>query len=203
MNTTLALIIFSVSVALNSQAAPVAIQLPLETVVYKSAPGADFANAQCLTCHSAEYVSTQPVLPRAFWKGSVEKMISKYGAPIPAEQIEALTDYLAKNYGNERTNLTASSIAPTTIVTPSGMNAKQLLTKSGCVNCHQVEQKFIGPAFKAVAEKYQGHPEGLFKISHQITHGGSGLWGTTPMPPFEQLSQGEVKLIATWILEQK
>jgi mono/diheme cytochrome c family protein len=70
------------------------IELPLETAVYKTGPGSDLANAQCLTCHSAEYVTTQPPLPRTFWKGSVDKMIGKYGAPVPQDQIDALVDYL-------------------------------------------------------------------------------------------------------------
>ncbi len=203
MKTTFALLVFLVFVALISQSAPVTIQLPMERAVYKSAPGADYANAQCLTCHSAEYVSTQPLMPRAFWKGSVEKMISKYGAPIPAEQIEPLTDYLAENYGAGVTNSTASPAAPPNIATPVIMNAKQLLAKSGCLNCHGVEQQIIGPAFKAVAEKYKGNAEGFIKISHQISHGGSGLWGLIPMPPFAQLSPDEVKLLTAWILEQK
>ncbi len=202
MKTTFALLVFLVSITLVSRSAPVTIQLPIETAVYKSAPGADFANAQCLTCHSAEYVSTQPPLPRAFWKGSVEKMIGKYGAPIPTEQIDALTDYLAKNYGTGFTNATVNTVSATVSI-PKNTNARQFLAASGCFNCHGVEQKIIGPAFKSVAEKYKGNAEGLDKISHQITHGGSGLWGSIPMPPYQQFSTNEVTLIANWILEQK
>ena len=43
--------------------------------------------------------ASQPPMPRAFWKGSVQKMQQKYGAPIPDEQVEAVVDYLTKNYG--------------------------------------------------------------------------------------------------------
>lgn len=79
-----------------------AIELPPETVALKPAPGAELAAAQCLLCHSSEYLSTQPALPRAFWKGSVEKMQQKFGAPIPPEQVEPLVDYLVKQYGTEK-----------------------------------------------------------------------------------------------------
>ncbi len=202
MKTTFAPFAFLFSALLVSQAAPVSIQLPLETSVYKAAPGADLANAQCLTCHSAEYVSTQPPMPRAFWKGSVEKMIAKYGAPVPAEQIDPLTDYLAKTYGTGLTNAPIIS-APAATGIPTNPTAKQLLARSGCFNCHGVEQKIIGPSFKSVAEKYRKNAEGLIKVSHQITHGGSGLWGSIPMPPFQQLTQEEVKILGSWILEQK
>jgi len=36
----------------------------------------------------------QPPMPRPFWKGSVQKMQQKYGAPLPDAQVEALVDYL-------------------------------------------------------------------------------------------------------------
>ncbi len=85
--------------ALSASAAPLKIELPAETVILKILPGADAVKAQCLVCHSTEYITTQPPLSPAAWKATVEKMQKKYGAPLPADQIEALVDYLAKNYG--------------------------------------------------------------------------------------------------------
>src|SRR5882724_9065637 len=75
------------------------IQLPPETGAFKQDRGAEIANGQCLICHSVEYVVLQPPMPRAFWKSSVQKMQQKYCAPIPDDQVEALADYLARNYG--------------------------------------------------------------------------------------------------------
>jgi mono/diheme cytochrome c family protein len=37
-------------------------------------PGADVVNNNCLACHSAGMVLTQPRLLRAVWQGEVEKM---------------------------------------------------------------------------------------------------------------------------------
>jgi sulfite dehydrogenase (cytochrome) subunit B len=74
-------------------------QLPPETTKLKQAPGAELATAQCLLCHSADYISTQPRLSRAGWNAAVVKMKEKYGAPIPTNTIPALVDYLTKNYG--------------------------------------------------------------------------------------------------------
>ena len=70
--------------ACGGGSAPVKIELPPETISFKLAPGSEIANGQCLTCHSVEYVSTQPPMPRAFWAGSVKKMMDKYSAPVPA-----------------------------------------------------------------------------------------------------------------------
>jgi cytochrome c5 len=58
-------------------------------------PGADVVNNNCLTCHSAGMVLTQPRLPRAVWQAEVEKMRNTYKAPVDAEGVPAIVDYLA------------------------------------------------------------------------------------------------------------
>ena len=75
--------------------------LPPETAKLKAGPGMELANQQCLVCHSADYISTQPRLSRTAWRASVQKMKDKYGAPIPTDKMDALAEYLAKNYGAE------------------------------------------------------------------------------------------------------
>ena len=82
-------------------AASVKIELPPETAALKQAPGSDLVTAHCIVCHSVEYISTQPRLPRTYWLGAVTKMQQKFGAPVAAGEVEAIVDYLAKNYGAE------------------------------------------------------------------------------------------------------
>jgi hypothetical protein len=67
----------------------------------KAAPDAELVTAQCLICHSADYISTQPRLTRAQWQATVVKMQQKYAAPIATNNVERLVEYLAKNYGRE------------------------------------------------------------------------------------------------------
>src|SRR6185295_20411925 len=81
-------------VAFIAGSAPMKIQLPPETTAFKPGTGAEIANGQCLTCHSVEYVSMQPLMSKTFWAGSVKKMREKYGAPIPEDQVEPLLVYL-------------------------------------------------------------------------------------------------------------
>ena len=76
---------------------PLKIELPPETAGFKPGPGAEVATGQCLACHSAEYITTQPPLPASFWKASIEKMQKKYGAQLSPEQAQALVDYLAQS----------------------------------------------------------------------------------------------------------
>lgn len=53
----------------------------------------------CQLCHSSDYISTQPRLSRKAWEANVEKMRSKYGAPIPTNAVPAIVEYLVKNHG--------------------------------------------------------------------------------------------------------
>jgi hypothetical protein len=73
--------------------------LPEEKPGFKSGAGAELAQSNCLVCHSSEYITTQPSLTRDQWKASIVKMQQKYGAPIAAEQVEPLLDYLVNRYG--------------------------------------------------------------------------------------------------------
>ena len=61
-------------------------------------PGGDKANAinnNCLACHSAGMVLTQPRLSRAEWEAEVNKMRNIYKAPVDASDVPTIIDYLA------------------------------------------------------------------------------------------------------------
>jgi len=61
--------------------------------------------------------------------------------------------------------------------------------KAGCLACHAIDKKVVGPAWAWVADKYKGDKaKGKEAIIHQIVNGGKGLWtkytGGVPMPPY-------------------
>jgi hypothetical protein len=99
MRTTI--VLFFIAACLLAHAAEKSFTLPQETATLKPGPGAELVTSQCLLCHSADYISTQPRLTRAAWKSEVIKMQQKYGAPIVTNNIDALVDYLTANYGRE------------------------------------------------------------------------------------------------------
>ena len=69
-------------------------------VVLKDAPGRDTVQANCLACHSADYiVMNSPFLDGKGWRASVTKMINVMGAPITAADAEEIILYLTANYG--------------------------------------------------------------------------------------------------------
>lgn len=70
------------------------------SVTLKNAPGREAVLANCLTCHSADYiVMNSPFLDEKGWRASVDKMVNVMRAPIAPEQAEAIVRYLAENYG--------------------------------------------------------------------------------------------------------
>jgi cytochrome c551/c552 len=188
------------------QATALDIQLPPETGAFKQDKGAEIANGQCLICHSVEYVVMQPPMPRAFWKSSVQKMQQKYAAPIPDDQVEAVVDYLTKNYGittNGAAASTQTSVQAQTPQTSPASDGPKIAARYGCFGCHSTSMKVIGPAYKDIAAKYKTDPDAFAKIDQQIHKGGSGKWGYVIMPPFPQITPAETKILADWILGLK
>ena len=99
--STLALAL-SAGVVLAAAAAPVRYELPEETAELAPGPHREVALANCMACHSADYISTQPrglKDPAAFWTAEVNKMRQTYGAPIPEADIKPILDYLVAAYG--------------------------------------------------------------------------------------------------------
>jgi cytochrome c len=75
-----------------------------------------------------------------------------------------------------------------------------LAKAQGCLACHAVDSKLVGPAYRDVAEKYKGQPDAPATLTQHIREGGSGRWGEIPMPPQKQLSEAQAKTLAQWIL---
>ena len=68
-------------------------------VELKDGPGKDKA-MQCVACHSLDYIQMNSrFLDKAGWTASINKMINAFGAPIAKEDVEALAEYFAQNYG--------------------------------------------------------------------------------------------------------
>lgn len=78
----------------------VSVELPTSDVAFPG-PNAQAITANCLACHSAGMVLTQPSLSRATWDGIVEKMIHTYKAPIGQNEVAAIVDYLQATKGTQ------------------------------------------------------------------------------------------------------
>jgi cytochrome c len=76
-----------------------------------------------------------------------------------------------------------------------------LAKQSGCLTCHAVDKKMVGPAFKDVAAKYKGNAEAAAKLAKKVRTGGAGSFGSTPMLATPaKVSDDDIKNIVAWIL---
>jgi cytochrome c len=64
--------------------------------------------------------------------------------------------------------------------------------------CHAVDKKLVGPSYQDVAKKYK--PADEAKLVAKVKAGGSGVWGTIPMPPNAAVKDEDVKTLVKWIL---
>ena len=76
------------------------------------------------------------------------------------------------------------------------------MEKSGCISCHRVEQKLIGPPFKAVAEKYRKNGDAPSLLFDKVREGGEGVWGDIPMVPNgpNKIADADLHSAIAWIL---
>ena len=77
---------------------------------------------------------------------------------------------------------------------------QDLAKQKGCLSCHNVERKVVGPAYKDVAKKYKGDAKAEAHLIQVIKKGGKGVWGNVPMPPSPTVSDAEAKTLVQWIL---
>lgn len=76
-----------------------------------------------------------------------------------------------------------------------------LAKKSGCMTCHAVNKKAVGPSFKQVAEKYKGDEGAAAKLATKVRKGGAGSFGSMPMLATpSKVSDDDIKAIVAWIL---
>lgn len=82
----------------------------------------------------------------------------------------------------------------------AGGDQLALATQSGCMACHQVEVKVVGPAYKEVAAKYKGDAGALDMLVEKVKAGGSGTWGPIPMPPNAHVPDESIRAVVSWVL---
>ena len=74
-----------------------------------------------------------------------------------------------------------------------------LIEGSGCKACHSYEKQSVGPAYNAVAARYERTEETTNMLVNKILQGGKGNWGERAMPA-QAVSEQEAGYIADYIL---
>jgi len=93
------------------------------------------------------------------------------------------------------------ALAATSMLVAGLASADQKLAQSsGCMTCHAVDKKLIGPSFKDIAAKYKSDKAAEAKLAQKVKAGGSGTWGSIPMPPNAHVKENDIKTLVHWIL---
>jgi len=128
-------------------------------------------------------------------------------AAAPANAVQAVADVVG-NAVDAATQAAGQAMnAVTEAVTqvagqsaaPAVEDASALAQSKGCLGCHQVAAKVLGPAYKDVAAKYRGDAGAVERLVAKVKAGGAGVWGQIPMPP-NNVSDEEATRLVKWIL---
>ncbi len=80
--------------------------------------------------------------------------------------------------------------------------SEQLAKQKGCMACHDMKAKKVGPSYADIAKKYAGKADAVNYLAGKIKKGGAGVWGSVPMPP-QNVTDAEAKQLAQWVLSVK
>lgn len=77
-----------------------------------------------------------------------------------------------------------------------------LATKKGCMACHQIDNKLIGPAWREVSNKYT--EKDIPTLLNSVLNGSVGKWGNVPMTANKGIvSEQEAEQLVRWIITLK
>jgi cytochrome c len=81
-------------------------------------------------------------------------------------------------------------------------NAQSIASERGCMSCHGMVRKQVGPGFAQIADRYRVDSSESSRLAAKIRNGSVGTWGRVIMPQQPQVSDEEAKSLAAWILAQ-
>lgn len=83
-----------------------------------------------------------------------------------------------------------------------GEDMLQLANQKGCLACHQIDKKVVGPAWLDISKKYT--EKDIPQLVNSVLNGSMGKWGQVPMPANKGIvTEEEAKKLVTWIISLK
>ncbi|MBX9608835.1 MAG: c-type cytochrome, partial [Gammaproteobacteria bacterium] len=83
---------------------------------------------------------------------------------------------------------------------PAQAPGAALAQAQGCLACHAVAEARVGPAFRAVAERYAGRDDALATLTAKVRGGGTGNWGSVTMPAQAAIADADLTTVLRWVL---
>ncbi len=126
--------------------------------------------------------------------------------------VSALPDYAQDAHGNlaeqnrpvgqTRGKQTGDPAAQATEDKPSAAaTSLALANERGCMACHGLAKRIVGPGYNEIAAKYQDQTDAEARLIAKVKSGGQGVWGAVPMPPQGNMTDEEIGQLVRWILD--
>lgn len=96
-----------------------------------------------------------------------------------------------------------AAFAAPTLSAKESAAAMDLAKANGCLSCHALDEKIVGPAYSKIATKYSDDKDAVASLAQSIRNGSQGKWGRIPMPSHGTMSQDDINLLARWVLTIK
>ncbi len=97
----------SKSLAKNNSGQVHRIVLPQYPPEIADGPNVQVYRKDCLSCHTARYISMQPRFSKTVWQNEVKKMVDVFGAPISEADQALIVEYLVAVKGADTAATTA------------------------------------------------------------------------------------------------
>ena len=100
-------------------------------------------------------------------------------------------------------SIVLAAVVAAGIAMSGAANASEALAKSsGCMTCHDVATKKMGPSYKDIAAKYKGQ-DAVATLMQKVRTGGKGSFGPVPMAPTgpEKMGDADLKAAVEFILK--
>lgn len=99
----------------------------------------------------------------------------------------------------------AATLLTATMSSVMAADGLELAKASGCLACHAVDKKVVGPAWKDVATKYKGDASARAALVNKVKAGGKGNWtevtGGVPMPPYSpRVADADIEKLIDFVL---
>lgn len=77
-----------------------------------------------------------------------------------------------------------------------------LASERGCMTCHGLVRKQVGPGFAQIAQRYRGDTGAAPRLAARIRSGSVGNWDRVIMPAQARVTEPEAATLAAWVLAQ-
>jgi len=132
------------------------------------------------------------------------KSLESYGVmpsqkgKVTEDELEAISLYMFDHYNQENYLKVMKARQALRDMEPG----ERIIRRYGCISCHGLKYKKMGPSFKDIAKRYGDNKQ--IKVS--IAQGSADRWSEArhaKMPAFKKITDEELTLISKWIMERK